>query len=121
MISGRPAPDERILDWLDDLAGFGADAAYLVDLGKDAYLADTAQGRLLRNAGERLLIKVATIVERLPDAFKAEYGLGPSGRESLPPAQGRIGVRCSKRKRQVSPFLIQVAAQSSTSVAVRSR
>lgn len=73
MISGRPAPDERILDWLDDLAGFGADAAYLVDLGKDAYLADTAQGRLLRNAGERLLIKVATIVERLPDAFKAEY------------------------------------------------
>lgn len=37
------------------------------------------------------------------------------------PAQGRIGVRCSKRNRQVSPLLIHVAAQSSTWVAVRSR
>ena len=69
----RPAPHERLGDWLDDLAGFGADAEYLVSLGKDAYLADSAQGRLLRNAGERLLIKVATIVERLPEEFKAEY------------------------------------------------
>ncbi len=73
MISGRPAPDDRIHDWLDDLAGFGADAAYLVSLGRPAYLADTAPGRLLRNAGERLLIKVATVVERLPDEFKANY------------------------------------------------
>lgn len=48
----RPAPHGRVGDWLDDFAGFGADADYLVGLGKEAYLVDTAQGRLLRNAGE---------------------------------------------------------------------
>ncbi|MFP5417077.1 MAG: DUF86 domain-containing protein [Actinomycetes bacterium] len=42
-------------------------------MGQEAYLANSAQGSLLRNGGERLLIKVATIVERLPDDFKAEY------------------------------------------------
>ncbi len=73
MTGDRAVQFERIREWLDDLAGFGADAAYLVGLGQEAYLADTAQGRLLRNAGERLLIKVATIVERLPSDFKAEY------------------------------------------------
>ncbi|HZK04581.1 MAG TPA: HepT-like ribonuclease domain-containing protein [Actinomycetaceae bacterium] len=64
---------DRIDDWLHDLGSFGADAAYLVGLGRDEYLADTPQGRMLRNAGERLLIKVATIVERLPAEFKASY------------------------------------------------
>lgn len=73
MIPDRSTPHERVSDWLEDLAGFGADARYLVDLGREAYLADTPQGRLLRNAGERLLIKVATIVERLPEEFKADY------------------------------------------------
>lgn len=73
MTSDPPVPHERLADWLDDLAGFGADAKYLVSLGREAYLADSAQGRLLRNAGERLLIKVATIVERLPEEFKAGY------------------------------------------------
>lgn len=73
MTSDHLTRHARLSDWLDDLAGFGADAEYLVDMGKQAYLADTAQGRLLRNAGERLLIKVATIVERLPDEFKAGY------------------------------------------------
>ena len=68
-----PAPHERVHDWLHDLAGFGADADYLVALGRDAHQADTAQGRLLRNAGERPLIKVATIVELLPEEFKAGY------------------------------------------------
>lgn len=68
-----PQQPGRVEDWLGDLAGFGADAAYLVAWGREAYLADTAQGRLLRNAGERLLIKVATVVERLPDEFKAGY------------------------------------------------
>lgn len=73
MTSDPPVPQDRLADWLDDLAGFGADAKYLVSLGREAYLADSAQGRLLRNAGERLLIKVATIVERLPEEFKARY------------------------------------------------
>jgi uncharacterized protein with HEPN domain len=69
----RPDRTERVHDWLHDLADFGDDARYLVALGRDAYVAEGAQGRLLRNAGERLLIKVATVVERLPDEFKAEY------------------------------------------------
>ncbi len=73
MTSDPSVPHGRLDDWLDDLAGVGADAEYLVSLGRDAYRADCAQGRLLRNAGERLLIKVATIVERLPDEFKAGY------------------------------------------------
>ena len=72
-MSGEPVRPERVRDWLHDLADFGDDAGYLVALGRDAYLADGAEGRLLRNAGERLLIKVATVVERLPEALKAEY------------------------------------------------
>lgn len=71
--SEHPVPESRLRDWLDDLAGFGRDADYLVALGRDAYLADTAQGRLLRNAGERLLIKVATVVERFPEDFKSDH------------------------------------------------
>lgn len=69
----RTAAEQRVREWLDDLSGFGSDAAYLVGLGQEAYLANSTQGRLLRHAGERLLIKVATIVERLPDDFKAEH------------------------------------------------
>lgn len=65
--------EERIADWLADLMSFGDDSAYLVSQGKEGYLADTPHGRLLRNAGERLLIKVATAVERLPQEFKAGY------------------------------------------------
>lgn len=72
-MSDHAGPGDRVRDWLDDLSGFGADASYLVGLGRDAYLSDTAHGRLLRNAGERLLIKVATIAERLPDEFKAAH------------------------------------------------
>lgn len=30
-------------------------------------------GALLRNAGERILIKVATVAEKLPSAFKNRY------------------------------------------------
>lgn len=65
--------NERIQDWLDDLARFAEDAAYIVSHGSEAYGADTAEGRLLRNAGERLLIKVATVAERLPETFKAQH------------------------------------------------
>ncbi|MGM0385553.1 MAG: hypothetical protein ACQERF_06180 [Actinomycetota bacterium] len=44
----------------------------MVSLGRDAHLADTPEGRLLRNAGERLLIKVATFEERLPQESKVD-------------------------------------------------
>jgi uncharacterized protein with HEPN domain len=59
--------------WLADLRSFGEQAAYVVAQGKDQYLEDSPRGALLRNAGERILIKVATVVERLPEDFKAGH------------------------------------------------
>lgn len=64
------ADDDRVQRRLSDLAGFGEQAAYIVGKGRDAYLADSPDGALLRNAGERILIKVATVAEKLPQAFK---------------------------------------------------
>lgn len=66
------APD-KVARLLDDLRTMGEDAAHVVSLGRAAYLADDAQGRMLRNAGERIIIKVSTVVERLPEEFKAEH------------------------------------------------
>ncbi|MCL1838459.1 MAG: DUF86 domain-containing protein [Propionibacteriaceae bacterium] len=60
---------EKVVRWLADLASFADQAAYVTACGKAAYMADDAQGSLLRNAGERVLIKVATVVERLPSEF----------------------------------------------------
>jgi Uncharacterized conserved protein len=61
--------DDRLARRLDDLARIGAEAAYLVGKGRAAYLADTLDGALLRNAGERILIKVATVAEKLSEDF----------------------------------------------------
>ncbi|CCG02045.1 DUF86 domain-containing protein [Blastococcus saxobsidens] len=63
---------ERVRRRLRDLADFGADAAFTVGLGIDAYLDGSPQGRVLRNKGRHILIQVATVVERLPAAFKEE-------------------------------------------------
>jgi uncharacterized protein with HEPN domain len=67
------ADDDRVQRRLSDLAGFGEQAAYIVGKGRDAYLADSPDGALLRNAGERILIKVATVVEKLPEEFRSRY------------------------------------------------
>jgi uncharacterized protein with HEPN domain len=64
---------DRVQRRLEDLARIGAEAAYLVGKGRTAYLADTMEGALLRNAGERILIKAATISEKLPDDYKARH------------------------------------------------
>lgn len=69
----RDEPDpvaERVRRRLRDLADFGADAAYTVSLGIEAYLDDSPQGRVLRNNGRHILIQVATVVEKLPAPFK---------------------------------------------------
>lgn len=63
-------PDEKLGRLLVDLAGIAEDAAHVVTHGRDAYLADDPTGRLLRNAGERIVIKVSTVVERLPAEYK---------------------------------------------------
>ncbi len=58
---------------LEDLARIGAEAAYLVGKGRSPYLADTLEGALLRNAGERILMKVAIVAEELPDDYKDRH------------------------------------------------
>jgi hypothetical protein len=65
--------DDRVQRRLEDLARIGAEAAYLVGKGRAAYLADTMEGALLRNGGERILIKAATVAEKLPDDFKTQH------------------------------------------------
>ena len=65
--------EDRIRRRVDDLARFGTEAAYVVAKGRQSYLADTMDGVLLRNAGERILIKIATVAEKLPDDFTAQY------------------------------------------------
>lgn len=62
--------DGRVERRLADLAEFVREAEYLTSKGREAYLADSMDGALLRNAGERILIKVATVAEKLPQAFK---------------------------------------------------
>ena len=65
--------DERIARRLRDLSQFAREAAYLTAKGEAAYREDSLDGALLRSAGERILIKVATVVEKLPDTFKERY------------------------------------------------
>lgn len=69
--SGRRS---RVRRRLQDLRDFGADAAYTVSLGSEAYLDDGPQGRVLRNNGRHIVIQVATVVEKLPQDFKDEHG-----------------------------------------------
>ena len=65
--------ETRLAQRLDDLIRFSEEAAWVVHFGRVAYLADDPQGALLRNAGERILIKVATVVEKLPDSYKDSH------------------------------------------------
>ena len=65
--------EDRVQRRLNDLTRFGAEAGYLSDKGREAYLADTMDGAMLRNAGERILIKIATVAEKLPDDFKVQH------------------------------------------------
>jgi uncharacterized protein with HEPN domain len=62
--------DDRLKRRLGDLTDFVQEAEYLTGKGREAYLEDSMDGALLRNAGERILIKVATVAEKLPQAFK---------------------------------------------------
>ena len=64
---------ERTARRLEDLARIGQLAAGIVSKGQEAYLADSLDGQILRAAGREQVVEVATVVERLPDAFKAEH------------------------------------------------
>ncbi len=65
--------EDRVERRLGDLAEFVREAAYLTGKGRDTYLEDSMEGALLRNAGERILIKVATVAEKLPQTLKDRY------------------------------------------------
>ena len=58
---------------LRDLTDFGGDAAHTVSLGRDAFVADSPDGRLLRNNGRHIVIQIATVAEKLPDDFKQAH------------------------------------------------
>ena len=62
--------EERLRLRLDDLRRFADEAAFVVSHGRNAYLAGTREGALLRNAAGHLLVKVATVVEKLPDEYR---------------------------------------------------
>lgn len=62
--------EDRVARRLRDLAQFVREAEYLTGKGREAYLQDSMEGALLRNAGERILIEVATVAEKLPQEFK---------------------------------------------------
>ena len=69
-MTGDDPEAARIQRRLEDLVAFGADAAYTVGLGIEAYLADGPHGRILRHSGRHILIQVATVAEKLPAEFK---------------------------------------------------
>lgn len=75
--------EDRVARWLEDLARTGGEAAYLVSKGKAVYRADTMDGALLRDAGARILIKIATVAEKLPDDAHGTDS-GPPGEPQRP-------------------------------------
>jgi len=64
---------ERIQRHLSDLARMGRLAAGIVSKGQEAYLEDSLDGQILRAAGREQVVEVATVVERVPDSFKAQF------------------------------------------------
>jgi len=64
---------EGIQRHLSDLARMGRLAAGIVSKGQEAYLEDSLDGQILRAAGREQVVEVATVVERLPDSFKAQF------------------------------------------------
>lgn len=65
--------NDRVAHRLEDLARIGAEAAYLVGKGNSAYVEDSMDGALLRDAGVRILIKIATVVEKLPESYRSAH------------------------------------------------
>lgn len=65
--------DEKTARYLADLATFGRQAEQLVDEGHEAYMADTFDGERSRAFGERIILNIATVAERLPDTIKEAH------------------------------------------------
>ena len=65
--------EEKVARYLADLARFGRQAEQLVAQGFDAYIADTFDGERNRAFGERIILNIATVAERLPDDLKEAH------------------------------------------------
>jgi len=65
-----PYDVERVRRRISDLRQFAEEAATVSSFGLESYVADTPHGALLRNAGSHVIVKVATVVEKLPAPFK---------------------------------------------------
>lgn len=51
----------------------GTIARGILAKGENAYYADTIDGGILRAAARQVIVQVSTVVERLPDDFKASH------------------------------------------------
>ncbi len=65
--------EDRVARRLADLTSMAEVARRIVAKGEGAYLADDVDGHTLRLVGRQLVIQVATVVEKLPEDFKALY------------------------------------------------
>lgn len=65
--------DEKTARYLADLERFGRQARQLVDEGHEAYMADTFDGERSRAFGERIILNIATVAERLPESVKEAH------------------------------------------------
>lgn len=65
--------DARDARTLRDLAEFVETAADIVGRGHDAFLAESADGRLLRYAARTVVVNVSTAADRLSEGFRATH------------------------------------------------
>ncbi|MCL2464137.1 MAG: DUF86 domain-containing protein [Micrococcales bacterium] len=67
--------DERLARRLAELRDFADEAAFVVSHGRENFVAATRDGALLRNAAGHVLVKIATVAERLPGDYRAAHPL----------------------------------------------
>lgn len=72
-MSTADASAERDDLTLRDLAEFVETAADIVSRGRQAYLAEDADGRLLRYAARTVVVNVSSAADRFSDGLRASY------------------------------------------------
>lgn len=70
-MSDRADPDDKVTRVLQDLVRFARSAERIVARGRDTYL--DPNDDLLRRAGRSVIVDVSAAVDRLPEAFRAEF------------------------------------------------
>ena len=70
---GTGDTDDRVARRLGDLSRMARLAAGIVAKGDATYMDDGLEGQTLRLAGRQLVSQVATVVEKLPETYKAQH------------------------------------------------